>query len=239
MNKLLEIIRMIQKMVPTFHYPSKGRVITLLDPGHGGVIDGLYTTAPSKMMVFKDFTFYEGVFNRALAWTYAMQLYDLDLGFHILVPDNEDRPLQDRVNNANRIMEYLQEHDKSCYYHAIHGNAATTPKATGIEVYTAPGSTVSDIIAPIFYKYLAGMGWKMRPDYSDNDSDKEAKFYALTKTKMPAILTETGFYTNHAQANLMRDYNVITQIAALFTAAHIEVLDTNYKVNEKKILLPD
>jgi hypothetical protein len=110
MNKLLEIIRMIKDMVPTFHYPNKGKVITLLDPGHGGVIDGLYTTAPGKMSSFDDFVFYEGVFNRALAWTYAMQLYERDLGFHILVADDEDRPLIDRVNNANRIMGYLNEH---------------------------------------------------------------------------------------------------------------------------------
>jgi len=238
MNKLLEIIRMIQDMVPTFHYPSKGRVITLLDPGHGGVIDDLYVTAPGKMAKFDDFVFYEGVFNRALAWTYAMQLYERDLGFHMLVSNNEDQPLSDRVHNANRIMGYLNDHNKQCYFHSIHANAFSDPKVTGIEIFTSPGNTASDAIASVFYKYLVGMGWKMRSDYDDNDPDKEARFFVLTQTQMPAILTETGFYTNHTQAKLMRDYNTIEQIAQLFTAAHIKVLDTNYK-NEKKIILPE
>ncbi len=36
----------------------------------------------------------------------------------------------------------------------------------------------------------------MRTDYSDGDLDKERRFYVLTRTKMPAILTENFFMDN-------------------------------------------
>ena len=36
----------------------------------------------------------------------------------------------------------------------------------------------------------------MRTDFSDGDLDKERRFYVLTKTKMPAVLTENFFMDN-------------------------------------------
>ena len=37
---------------------------------------------------------------------------------------------------------------------------------------------------------------RLRTDFSDGDLDKERRFYVLTKTKMPAILTESFFMDN-------------------------------------------
>ncbi len=37
---------------------------------------------------------------------------------------------------------------------------------------------------------------RLRTDYSDGDLDKERRFYVLTKTKMPAVLTENFFMDN-------------------------------------------
>jgi len=39
----------------------------------------------------------------------------------------------------------------------------------------------------------------MRMDLSDGDSDKESKFYILTKTKCPAVLLENFFYDNRME----------------------------------------
>lgn len=235
MNKLLEIIRYIKSKIPQAIYPDIERTITLIDPGHGGIVDGIYTTAPGKMVVFPEFTFYEGVFNRALAWTYALRLFERNLGYHIIVTEDDDISLIKRTVRANSVMKKLAEMDKKCYYHSIHGNAATSPKASGIEVYTSPGQTSADIIASSFYKYLKGMGWIMRPDNSDNDVDKEEKFFVLTQTKMPAILTETGFYTNKLQADLMRSQETINKLADLFVMAHLEVTTQKIKYENKNI----
>lgn len=39
----------------------------------------------------------------------------------------------------------------------------------------------------------------MRTDFSDGDLDKERRFYVLTKTIMPAILTESFFMDNREE----------------------------------------
>ena len=41
---------------------------------------------------------------------------------------------------------------------------------------------------------------KYRLDYSDGDVDKEANFYVLRKTKMPAVLLEMWFFDNYNDA---------------------------------------
>jgi hypothetical protein len=45
-----------------------------------------------------------------------------------------------------------------------------------------------------------------RTDLTDGDKDKEANFYVLRKTSMPAILTESFFMDNRADAELMMSY---------------------------------
>ena len=46
----------------------------------------------------------------------------------------------------------------------------------------------------------------MRRDLSDGDSDIEASFYILTKTKCPAVLLENFFYDNREECSwLLKD----------------------------------
>ena len=59
--------------------------------------------------------------------------------------------------------------------------------------------TKSDKIATILFEKAASefVGEYMRKDtYSDGDVDKEANFWVLAKTTMPAILSENFFMTN-------------------------------------------
>ena len=44
---------------------------------------------------------------------------------------------------------------------------------------------------------------KLRKDTSDSDMDKEAAFYVLRKTRMPAILSENFFMTNRRECELL------------------------------------
>ena len=80
-------------------------------------------------------------------------------------------------------------------YLSIHSNAGG---GHGSEIYTSPGNTKSDAIATIFGKEFIKEfpKRKLRTDYSDGDLDKERRFYVLTKTKMPAVLTENFFMDN-------------------------------------------
>ena len=220
---LHEMIEYLKTVVPVRNIPENTSLITLIDHGHGGIVDDVYTTSPSKMYQHKDFVFYEGVFNRAVAWMYAYKLYQRNLGYCIISSSNHDIRLQTRVNSANYLY-YKYREKYRIYFHSIHGNAFEDTSVRGVEVFTSPGPTPADPLATIFYNHLVDLGWKMRSDGLDGDPDKEAKLFVLMETQMPALLTETGFYSNEAEAKLMKSSDTIDKIADLFLLAHMEIL---------------
>ena len=65
----------------------------------------------------------------------------------------------------------------------------------------------------------------MRRDFKDGDNDKEARFTMLTKTNCPAILTESGFYTNREQCKDMLTYQFIGKVAVMHFTAILEIED--------------
>lgn len=180
------------------------KFIYLLDPGHGGMINGRYTTAPAKMHIFKEegFAIYEGVFNRKVTAFLMESLTEHGIPFYDVVNSNEDVPLSTRVQRANRYAEQAKQRGQRCLYLSIHGNAGG---GTGFEVWTSKGETESDQYATIFGEELmAGFPeQKYRADYSDGDLDKEEQFFVLRKTFMPAVLTENLFMDRLEDARLM------------------------------------
>jgi N-acetylmuramoyl-L-alanine amidase len=108
----------------------------LIDPGHGGMVNGEYVTAPSKMYNHGDFIFYEGVFNRELARKIAEELDKEGIDYEYIVKTNNDVSLTTRVRRANSIGKLYD-----CVYLSIHGNAAGVESANGIEIFTSIGQT--------------------------------------------------------------------------------------------------
>lgn len=166
----------------------------LLDNGHGGVIDGLYQTEGKRSPVWDDGSIlYEGEFNRAIVNRLIEMMTSARINYVNITPELEDISLNERVRRANNY------HGQSrCIYLSIHTNAGG---GEGYEVYTSPGNTSSDKAATIFFNEFKKVfrGIKMRSDLSDGDVDKEANFYVLNNTKMPAILTENFFMDNEKE----------------------------------------
>ncbi len=191
----------------------------LLDNGHGGIIDGVYTTAPKKMYTFEDgMTVYEGDFNRCVVTKIARKLKANGINHTVLVPELEDISLGARVRRADA--HYAT--DKSCIFVSIHGNGG---KGTGFEVFTSVGQTRSDAIAEVFFQKLAKQFPEKvgRRDTSDGDSDKEAQFYVLRKTDCPAILTENFFMDRYEDAKLMLSNEGQERIANAHVEAILEI----------------
>jgi N-acetylmuramoyl-L-alanine amidase len=210
---------------PDEYLKGNGDTCQLIDPGHGGMVDGVYTTAPKKMKDWGAFVFYEGVWNRIVAKYTAKHCYELGLNYKIIVTENEDIPLSVRTTRAN---EFAAMHPElKCYYHSIHGNAFGMDSASGIEVFTYHGESKSDLIATEYYNQLKTLKWKMRPDWSDGNPDKEAGFYVLRHTDMPAILTENGFYTNFDEAKKMASEIIQSKLGLLFAYAQQQVENYN------------
>ena len=224
MEKVIELTSAYRRNTPLSAWNPKHPCMVLLDSGHGGMVNGKYTTAPAKMSKFVDLEFYEGVWNRAVMWVLAAELYSMEMSYHILTPEDTDITLMERVRRAVTTWRVnMDKKDFKCYYHSIHANAFGIESVNGVEVWTSKGQTKSDVVATLYYRHLHKLGWKMRPDMGDGDVDREEDFYVLKETPMPAILTETGFYTNYAQVQEMMKPRTILHIAGLMATAHVEV----------------
>jgi N-acetylmuramoyl-L-alanine amidase len=161
----------------------------LLDNGHGGLINGIYVTPGKRKDWGDEGTIYEGEFNRAIVAGIIEQLTRLEIPYVNIAPEHRDVRLETRVKRANQYSV------QNSFYLSIHSNAGG---GDGSEIFTSPGHTKSDKIATIFGEEFKEEfpNRKLRTDFSDGDLDKERRFYVLTKTRMPAILTENFFMDN-------------------------------------------
>jgi len=167
--------------------------------GHG--VDTLGKRSP----VWEDGTqLLEWEFTRDIGAKFYYLLFAAGISAIRFPSYDTDMLLEDRSALVNRL--YNQYKDRYfVYLVSIHGNAFPDERVRGVEAFTSPGTTMSDRICTEYLKSLEDMGWPMRYDESDGDIDKEARFWMLTKTLCPAILTENGFYTNREECRMMLD----------------------------------
>lgn len=174
-------------------------MIVLLDNGHGGLINGEYQTPGKRKDWNADGIIYEGEFNRAIVNGIIEQLTFLKIPYVNIAPEYRDVTLETRVKRANAYPA------KKSVYISVHSNAGG---GTGSEIFTSVNPTRSDKIATIFGEEYQNEfpNIPLRTGYdeaeiSERDLDKEANFYVLKHTKMPAILTENFFMDNFNEFN--------------------------------------
>lgn len=193
-----------------------GNYLWLLDNGHGGVIDGLYQTEGKRSPTWSDGSIlYEGEFNRAIVNRLIERLTAERINYVNIAPELEDISLNERVRRANNY----HSQDK-CIYVSIHSNAGG---GRGYEVFTSKGQTKSDDVATVFFNEFEKEfpETKMRTDTSDDDVDKEANFYVLKNTAMPAILTENFFMDNEDEC---KNYLMTAEGRDRIAKAHYEAI---------------
>lgn len=193
----------------------------ILDAGHG-------INTPGKRS--PDGRFREYRFNRIIVNVIAEHLrlrgYDVD----ILVPEDEDIPLPERVRRANKLTCRIGHPVQDTIIVSIHANAAGNGskwmKARGWCAYTCQGHTLSDELATCLYnaakKYLPGQ--RIRTDYTDGDPDFEAQFYLLRNTYAAAVLTENCFYDNADDLRFLESEEGQKAIVALHVEGIINFL---------------
>lgn len=197
---------------------QSSNTLVILDNGHGSDTPG------KRSPIWEDGKqLFEWAYNRVLVKYISDYMKVLGISYVILVTENEDISLAERVKRANDIYLKYKDKFKLIYLVSVHGNAFSDPKTKGIEVFTSIGQTKSDVIAEYFLKELKNVGWKMRHDLSDGDLDKEEHFYILKNTTMPAILTENGFYTNEEECRKMLEFNWNMEIAKAHYRAIYEI----------------
>ena len=160
----------------------------LIDNGHGH-------NTPGKRS--PDGKFREYAYNREIAKRIVADLIDRGYYAELLVPEDNDISLEERVRRVNAL---CSAHGKSnVILVSVHvnaaGNGSKWTNATGWSVYTCKGQTASDKLAECLCEAAIKNfpGKRIRTDYSDGDSDWEENFYILRQSLCPAVLTENFF----------------------------------------------
>ena len=161
----------------------------LIDNGHGIQTKG--KRSPDGQLL-------EYAYTRELARQIVTTLKARGYDAELLVPEDDDIPLSERVRRTNA---HCQAFGKSnVILISLHLNAAgygtKWMNATGWSCYTCKGQTESDRLADCLYKAAEQIleNQVIRTDYArDGDPDWEENFYILRHSLCPAVLTENFF----------------------------------------------
>ena len=86
---------------------------------------------------------------------------------------------------------------------SIHCNSAASEFARGVETFSYPYSVGGKAIASCIQRQITGAFTQIDPDLPDRGL-KEANFYVLRNTDMPACLVEMAFISNEEDAALLK-----------------------------------
>ena len=198
------------------------RFTWLLDPGHGGMIDGVYQTKGKRSPAFSDgVVLYEGELNRAITNNIIELASATDIEVIDIVDSQKDVPLRERVRRANK----LHKEKRNCIYVSIHanayGNGIDFNDAKGASVFHHVRSSKGRVIAESLQDWIT----KYTPfkDRGTKANESWANFYVLRKTHMPAVLSENGFMTNKRDATLLLSETIRKMIGAAHFAMIQEI----------------
>ena len=194
-----------------------------IDNGHGALTAGKRSPPYVEGSILEEWEFNRDITRRIFA-----QLDDLGVAYFNVTPETQvGNFLTERVDRANRLSSSLPK-----IFLSIHGNAGPAPNpesftadsARGIETWHYYGSTKGRKIAAVFQRHLierTGMNNRHLR------SKVTGQFYVLRATRMPAILTENGFYNNRFDLKLMLTKNFRQQVADAHVAAILELEATD------------
>lgn len=173
-------------------------LVVIIDNGHGKNTPG--KCAPDKSL-------FEWQWTREIAAMLCMRLYGINsIQTVILVPEEHDVSLKERVRRVNTIVHDAKIAGKQVLLISIHINAAghgTWKTASGWSVWVANNaSEKSKQFAQIVYNEALSLGLK-----GNRVVPKEqywtSNFYILKNTLCPAVLTENMFMDNQEDVQFL------------------------------------
>ncbi len=170
--------------------PSQGRIVVTIDPGHGGRDPGAIGIGGLQE---------KGV---VLEISRRVQQRLEANGITVVMTRTGDQTLDlaPRVQAAERARSNL--------FVSIHANAISMsrPEVNGLETFFHSGASSQALARSIQSSILQRVNIRDR-------GVKQANFYVLRNTSMPAVLVEVGFLTGREDIVLLRDANSRMQIA--------------------------
>ena len=173
-------------------------LVVIIDNGHGKNTPG--KCAPDKSL-------FEWQWTREIASMLCMRLYGIStIQTVILVPEEHDVSLKERVRRVNTIVHDAKIAGKEVLIISIHINAAghgTWKTASGWSVWVANNaSEKSKLFAQIAYSEALSLhlnGNRVVP----KEQYWSSNFYILKNTLCPAVLTENMFMDNQEDVQFL------------------------------------
>lgn len=192
-----------------------------IDNGHGLMTVGKRSP---------DGQFRESFYNREIARRVVSNLRDRGLDAELLVPEDDDISLAERVRRVNAACFLLGK--QNVILVSIHVNAAGNGtkwlNATGWSVYTCKGRTASDKLAECLCESAIKNfpGRRIRTDMSDGDMDWEENFYLLRKSLCVAVLTENFFQDSLSDVQFLQSKAGKQAVVDTHVEGIVEYLDS-------------
>ncbi|MEM9930414.1 MAG: N-acetylmuramoyl-L-alanine amidase, partial [Bacteroidota bacterium] len=197
----------------------RARYMWCIDNGHGAL------TQSKRSPILPDGRqLLEYEYNRDIARRIFNALDEIGVAYFEVVPEVQvGNFLIERVDRANRLSSALPK-----LFVSIHGNAGPAPtpqdftddNVRGIETWHYHGSTLGRRLASVFQRQLIDATGMVNRHLR---SKVTGQFYVLRATRMPAILTENGFFNNRFDLELMLTDEFRQMVADAHVAAILEV----------------
>lgn len=194
----------------------KGKYMWCIDNGHGALTSGKRSPVlPDGRQLLE----YE--FNRDITARIFSELDRIGVAYFNVIPEVQvGNFLLERVDRANRLSSALPK-----LFVSIHGNAGPAPSPQdftndafkGIETWYYHGSTKGRRMAAIFQRHLVDTTGMHNRHLR---SKVTGQFYVLRATRMPAILTENGFFNNRFDLERM----LTPEFRQLVADAHVQAI---------------
>lgn len=179
---------------------NQGQLTVVIDPGHGGRDPGAVGIGGLR----------EKDINIAVARRMQTSLQAKNINVVLTRADDREVDLQPRVSLAERT--------NADVFVSIHSNAISLsrPDINGLETYYY--SSGLRLAQTIHNNVLQRTSLRDR-------GVRQARFYVLVNTSMPAVLVETGFVTGSEDAARFRDPQAVNEIADGITAGVLQYLN--------------
>ena len=197
-------------------------LVVILDNGHGKDTPG--KCSPDKSL-------YEWQWTREIVAMLCERLYGLEnVQTVILVPEEHDVPLKERVRRVNTIYHDAKIAGKEVLLISIHINAAghgTWKNASGWSVWVSNNaSDKSKQFARIAYREAVSLGLQGNR-VAPKENYWTSNFYILKNTPCPAVLTENMFQDNHDDVAFLKSDEGKEKIVDLHFNAIKKYLETS------------
>lgn len=164
--------------------PQSGRRIVIIDPGHGGPDPGAIGIGGirEKDIVFDISQQVAAILQRSGIDVRMTRTADIDLD------------LEPRVQ--------LAEQARADLFVSIHANALSLdrPEVNGFEIYFYASQAGERLARAIHQSVISSLSIRDR-------GVRQARFYVIRRTTMPAVLVETGFVTGSEDGRNLADPN--------------------------------